>query len=265
MNLLDEVAKIKKDGYSEANAEAKLCQDIIIKAISQSSLNRNVTIKGGVVMRSLSKNARRATQDFDLDFIRFSISEESISMFIEKLNCIDGIYLRMSAPIEELRHQDYKGKRIHIEISDDAGNVLSLKMDIGVHKDLDIEQEEYCFDVCFQEDSVSVLINSREQMIAEKLKSLMRFGTRSTRYKDVFDICYLSDVVDIEKLRFCIQKYIYADATIDVNDATEIRKRAKSIFNNSTYKKRVERSQKNWLDLPVDEVLKKDLEFLYKI
>ena len=31
MNLLDEVEKIKKDGYSEANAEAKLCQDIIIK------------------------------------------------------------------------------------------------------------------------------------------------------------------------------------------------------------------------------------------
>ena len=39
MNLLDEVNKIKQDGYSEANAEAKLCQDIIIKAISQSSLN----------------------------------------------------------------------------------------------------------------------------------------------------------------------------------------------------------------------------------
>lgn len=81
-------------------------------------------------------------------------------------------------------------KRIHIEISDAAGNVLSLKMDIGVHKDLDIEQEEYCFDVCFQADSASVLINSREQMITEKLKSLMRFGTRSTRYKDVFDICF---------------------------------------------------------------------------
>lgn len=32
MNLLDEVDKIKKDGYNEANAEAKLCQDIIIKA-----------------------------------------------------------------------------------------------------------------------------------------------------------------------------------------------------------------------------------------
>lgn len=60
------------------SVQAKLCQDIIIKAIAQSSLNRNVTIKGGVVMRSLSKNARRATQDLDLDFIRYSISEESV-------------------------------------------------------------------------------------------------------------------------------------------------------------------------------------------
>ena len=134
MNLLDEVDKIKKDGYSEANAEAKLCQDIIIKAIAQSSLNRNVTIKGGVVMRSRSKNARRATQDLDM-----------------------------------------------------------------------------------------------------------------------------------EKLRFCIQKYIYADTTIDVNDADEIRKRAERIVNSSTYKKQVERSKKNWLDLSVDEVLKKDLEFLSRI
>ena len=32
MNLLDEVEKIKQDGYSEANAEAKLCQDIIGRA-----------------------------------------------------------------------------------------------------------------------------------------------------------------------------------------------------------------------------------------
>ena len=31
---------------------------------------------------------------------------------------------------------------------------------------------------------------------------------RSTRYKDIFDICYLSDMVDMNKLRFCIQKYI---------------------------------------------------------
>ena len=47
---------------------------------SKSSLNRNVTIKGGVVMRSLSGEIRRATQDIDLDFIRYSISEEGLNI-----------------------------------------------------------------------------------------------------------------------------------------------------------------------------------------
>ena len=71
MNLRDEVEKIKTEGYSEANAESKLCQDIVLKAIAESRMARNATIKGGVVMRSLSKNARRATQEdyaFDIGF-----------------------------------------------------------------------------------------------------------------------------------------------------------------------------------------------------
>ena len=77
MNLRDEVEIIKSEGYNEANAESKLCQDIVLKAISESGMGRNTTIKGGVVMRSISKNARRATQDIDLDFIRYSLEEKS--------------------------------------------------------------------------------------------------------------------------------------------------------------------------------------------
>ncbi len=61
MNLRDEVEKIKTEGYSEANEESKLCQDIVLKAIAESRMARNATIKGGVVMRSLSKNGYRSS------------------------------------------------------------------------------------------------------------------------------------------------------------------------------------------------------------
>jgi len=142
---------------------------------------------------------------------------------------------------------------------------LSSKIDIGVHKDLDIEQEEYCFDVCFNEESASVLINSKAQMVTEKFKSILRFGTRSTRYKDVFDICYLANRVDMEQLQRCIDKYIFDDSTLSISNIDEMKKRAERIFTNSTYKRRVEHSGKNWLDLSVDEVLKRDLELLDKI
>ena len=61
------------EGYFNENAEAKVCQDIVLKALAESSLSNNATIKGGVVMREISKDARRATQDMDIDFIRYSL------------------------------------------------------------------------------------------------------------------------------------------------------------------------------------------------
>ena len=78
MNLYEEIERIKSQGYSENDAGSKLGQDIVLKAIADSGMARNATIKGGVVMRSISGDSRRATQDLDLDFIRYSISDESI-------------------------------------------------------------------------------------------------------------------------------------------------------------------------------------------
>lgn len=46
-------------GYLGDAATAKICQDIVLKAIANGPLNRNVTIKGGVVMRSKTGNVRR--------------------------------------------------------------------------------------------------------------------------------------------------------------------------------------------------------------
>ena len=214
MNLYDEIEKIKASGYNEQNAESKLGQDIILKAIADSGMARNTTIKGGVVMRSISGESRRATQDLDLDFIRYSISDDSIRKFTDKLNCIDGLTIKLEGKITELNHQDYKGKRINISISDKEGTSISLKMDLGVHNDLSIEQDEYAFDVGFQNDTISLLINSPAQMLTEKLKSLLRFGSRNTRYKDVFDICYLIDYVRMDQLKDCIKKYIFEDNTL---------------------------------------------------
>ena len=63
-------------------------------------------------MRSMTQNIRRATQDMDIDFIRYSLSDESIEYFIDKLNCLDGIEIKRVGKIEELSQQDYNGKRV---------------------------------------------------------------------------------------------------------------------------------------------------------
>lgn len=264
MANLEELAwSVRNDGYSEVNAEAKVCQDIVLKAISASNLSRNVTIKGGVVMRSITGSSRRATQDMDLDFIRYSLSDEAIRLFISSLNCLDGITIQIDGEITELSQQEYSGKRVLVIIEDDTGHSFKSKIDIGVHKQIQIEQDEYCFDVCLDDVGASLLINSKEQIFTEKLRSLLRFGPLSTRYKDIFDLCYLADYVDKDRLVKCLNTYIFDDSGMRENNMNAVMRRVNRTFSDKLYRQNIGRSTRiNWLGIKVEDALKKVIGFL---
>lgn len=251
-------------GYSNKFAEARVCQDIIIKAIEKSNFSENITIKGGVVMANLTGNLRRATEDIDLDFIKYSLNNNSIQSFIKKLNCIDCINIQIKDDkIETLSQQEYQGKRVYISINDEKGTIIACKMDLGVHVNTCIEQDEYYFDVCLSDESVSLLINSCEQILVEKLKSLLRFGPLSTRYKDIFDIYYLVDYVDKEKLLVCMNTYIFNDQFVRENTMQDILKRLNLTFSNRQFKKNISLlNDKIWLQIKIDEAFNKILMFL---
>lgn len=257
-------SEIKKtlEGYKEDDATAKVCQDIILNAISRSSLNENVTIKGGVVMRSISHNARRATQDVDIDFIRYSLADESVKLFVQKLNNIDGLKIELYGKLEELKQQDYHGKRAYIKITDSFGFEVTSKVDLGVHKHMDIKQEEFCFDIALQNDSVSLLINSKEQMFTEKLRSILKFGTHSTRYKDIFDLYWLSSQLNKNELLHCFDTFIFSDPGMKENSVEDIQRRISKTFQNPDFRKNVSSSKKNWLDTEDDVACNGLIDFL---
>jgi predicted nucleotidyltransferase component of viral defense system len=257
-----EIQKTKLEGFTEEAATAKVCQDIILNAISRSSLSKNVTIKGGVVMRSISQNARRATQDVDIDFIRYSLADDSIRYFVEKLNNIEGLKIELYGKLEELKQQDYHGKRAFIRITDSFGFEVTSKVDLGVHKHLDIKQEEFCFDIALQNDGVSLLINSKEQMFTEKLRSILKFGTRSTRYKDIFDLYWLSAQLDNKVLLHCFDIYIFSDPGMKENTIEDIQQRIRKVLENQNFRKLVSASKKNWLDTEDDQACDGLVNFL---
>ena len=224
INIQKMIEEANEQGYAGDKASAKVCQDIVLKALSIGPLSRSVTIKGGVVLRSKTNNIRRATQDLDIDFIKYSLSDEAIDTFISKLNCMDGIKISRFGKIEELRQQDYSGKQVFIFIEDGYGNRVRSKIDLGVHKRFELEQEQYCFDIACDEAGASLLINSDEQMLAEKLRSLLKFGPFSTRYKDVYDMYYLKDIINREKLMIALDTYIFNDAAMKENTKSDIEK-----------------------------------------
>lgn len=262
MDLRGIISEMQAKGYKPDDAEARVCQDIILKAISQSPLSRNITVKGGVVMRSMTQNVRRATQDMDIDFIRYSLSDESISRFISSINCLDGIQIEKTGRIVELNQQDYNGKRVFILITDKHGNRIESKIDFGVHKHIEIEQKEYCFDIGFDDEGASLLINTREQMFSEKLRSLLKFGPFSTRYKDIYDMYYQCGKMDGEKLRQCIHIFILNDPGMREASKNDIIRRVQYTFSNSGFRQRVDASDKRWLDDDISHILETIIHFL---
>ena len=216
-------------------------------------------------MHSISKDMRGATRDMDLDFIKYSLEDNSIIRFIEELsNVDDGIEIEIDGEIKELHHQDYDGKRVNIELFDKYGNKLKTKLDIGVHKLLDIKQDEYCFDLSIINQNANLLINSKEQIFVEKIKSLLKLGFRSTRYKDLFDFYYLINrtELDKEKLMNCFNILIFKDETMRENNIEDVVNRLQMTFNSNAYRNHLSNPKNNWLDITVDDAIMSVLKYI---
>lgn len=264
MNLDDLINKYIEVGYKRVDAISKVSQDIILLKISKSKFREHITIKGGVVMHSISRDKRRATRDMDMDFIKYSLDDESIREFIDKLNNVnDDITIKIVGNITRLHHQDYDGKRVNIKLSDGYSNTIDSKLDIGVHKQFDIKQDDYCFDLDVIGKNISLLINSKEQIFVEKLKSLLKFGIRSTRYKDVFDFYYLinNEKMDSKKLLEYVNVLIFNDKQIEEKSIDDIINTITSIFNNNRYKRMLNTADNNWLDISTDKTIKSILNY----
>ncbi len=265
MNIEEAIENYEKLGYEFEEAEAKVCQDIILLKISKSKFSKNITIKGGVVMHSISNDMRRATRDLDLDFIKYSLEDKSIKNFIKTLSTLDdGIKIDIIGKITPLHHQDYDGKRVNLKISDNFNNNIQTKLDIGVHKLFELEQEEYCFSFDLHDNSATLLINSMEQIFTEKLKSLLKLSFRSTRYKDLFDFYYLIDNNKLHKgkLMNCIEVLIFKDEGMRENTIQDIIERMKRTLNSQRYRNNLNNPKINWIEIPIDDVIDTVLDYI---
>ena len=204
----------------------------------------------------------------DLDFIKYSLEDNSIIRFIDELsNVDDGIKIKIDGEIKELHHQDYDGKRVNIELFDKYGNKLKTKLDIGVHKLLDIKQDEYCFDLSIINKNANLLINSKEQIFVEKIKSLLKLGFRSTRYKDLFDFYYLinNTELDKEKLMNCFNILIFKDETMRENNIEDVVNRLQMTFDSNAYRNHLSNPKNNWLDITEDDAIISVLKYIKSI
>ena len=249
-------------GYNDDTADAKIAHDIVLKAIDAAGFRDNLTVKGGVVMSGITDLVRRATMDMDVDFLHYSISNVSVRHFIAILNRVSDCRIQIAGPITELKLQDYHGKRLFLKISDAQKVSVKTKLDIGVHTWSDVQQADFDFKIITDTSSVSLQINPKEQIFVEKLKSLLRIGPVSTRFKDVYDMYYLRTRVRRAILRKLLQTYIFEDAKLRETDTSAIISRLNRIFKDKGFLKGLREPTFAWLDVPAEEATKAIVDFL---
>ena len=249
MNLENAVRKYVGDGYELDDAISKVAQDIILLKISKSKFKNHITIKGGVVMHSISNSIRRATRDLDLDFIKYSLEDNSIKEFIKILDSVkDNIKIKITEEIEELHHQDYNGKRVFIKITDIYDYSIKTKLDIGVQKLLDLEQDNYYFNLDGIDTGVSLLINF-------------------PGYKDLFDFYYLisNKKLNTAKLITSFKILIFDDKTMRENTVNDVLIRLNKTFSSNIFKSNLSNPKINWLDISIDDAIISVLKFIEEL
>ena len=147
-------------------------------------------------------------------------------------------------------------------MKDKFNNEIKSKLDIGVHQNLSIKQEEFVFDFDISKESLKLLINSKEQIFVEKLVSLLIHNIRTTRYKDIFDLYYLCEEEKLDKkliVELICEYFITNKLDYDIS---EIKNKINKIFNNYNFRRNIINSKNNWLQIDINIVLDKILDFL---
>ena len=249
-------------GYNDDTADAKIAHDVILKAINLAGFRKNLTVKGGVVMSGITDLIRRATLDMDVDFLHYSISNASVRNFVALLNRASDCRIHIVGPIVDLKHHDYHGKRLLLKITDAQKVSVKTKLDIGVHTWSDVRQTDFDFKVVTDASSVSLQINPKEQIFVEKLKSILRIGPVSTRFKDVYDMFYLRTRVKKVVMRKLLKTHIFDDSNLRETDTTGILARLNRIFNDKGFLKGLKDPTFAWLDVSAEDATAAILDFI---
>ena len=223
----EQIETLVAQGYGQAAAQAKVAHDAVLLAMDTCGFKKNSTIKGGVVMSHVTNDIRRTTMDGDL------------------------------------LHEDYRGKRLYLDVTDGSiSTPIRMKLDIGVHTHSEIEQIDFSFSLADGTSSADLLANPNEQIFAEKLLSLLRHRRLSRRPKDIFDMCYLCDVVDIPKLRACLDSLIYANRRITPTNKDEIVAVLTDVFASQQFMRRLANAKANWLQINPNKATTSLIQFI---
>lgn len=176
--------------------------------LAESSFAERFVLKGGMLLAVL--DVRRATRDADMLVRGLANDEESLRAVVRDILAVpmeDGVsFDPASISITSIREDtDYEGVRLTLPV-DLAGAALKFKLDLSFGDPVRPQRVDY--PTLLDHQTFELLAYPLENVIAEKVETMMFLGDANTRDRDYGDVYLLSEIhaIDAELLRRALKE-----------------------------------------------------------
>lgn len=166
------------------------CLERLLDRISQSGKKDCFIIKGGFLISSMIGIENRSTMDIDATVKNLNVDKENIaSVFKEICGINTGDQLTFTFDrVEDIRENDeYPGIRVFLKA--EYGKIKTqLTVDVTTGDSIIPSEIKYSYNCIFDEKTISVFAYPLENILAEKLETVVSRGKANTRPRDYYDI-----------------------------------------------------------------------------
>lgn len=189
--ILDKINTVaEKNNISKQYLQKLFFMEQFLLQVSRSTFHNNFILKGGFEIQSLFGLQNRMTEDIDTTLQGSQLNEENIRrIFKEIFSQSDSVVVFSIKSIKnEMADHKYPGMRVSLDVL--MGKVKNtIKIDISTGDEIIPSFIKLNYkSILSEEENFQINAYPLEQIIADKLVTLIKFGGLNTRAKDFFDL-----------------------------------------------------------------------------
>jgi predicted nucleotidyltransferase component of viral defense system len=191
---INQIAKEK--GIPAQQVQQNYLIEIFLEKLARSKYRDNFIIKGGYLIGGMIGLDLRATMDLDTTIIGIELSSEnlySIAEEIVKVQTEESFHLSVLG-VENIREKDqYPGLKIKLIANFERIHEV-VTIDVTTGDAITPKEIDFKFEKMFSNEEIQVWSYPIENVLAEKLETILSRGIATTRPRDFYDVFILSSV-----------------------------------------------------------------------
>lgn len=185
--------KAKKSNITAQAALQTYCLERLLERISMSDKASCFILKGGFLISSFIGIENRSTMDIDTTVKGFDVTKENVAEIFKSI-CqihIDDQLNFLFDRVDDIREaDDYPGIRVFLHAIYGIINT-TITVDVTTGDSIVPSEIKYMYHCVYDDKTINIMAYPLENVLAEKLETIISRGTANTRPRDFYDVYIL--------------------------------------------------------------------------